>query len=176
MPSPTSTVGTVHWPWHSCLEQYKYTHVSTHNHAPFLPLPFWYQGRNQGQGTLAVLLGSVSGQQENLSKVRLQTSSEEGWDVAALVASPVQGARCQAPQWSRYPLSLSCWVSPVGMGRWLMLRWHSSLYAFQLSRTKSMIWAEEPWGCQGGSPLPLGSTVLGKAVTPVQEWPWVSVG
>lgn len=40
-----------------------------------LLLPFWYQGRNQGQETLTVVLGSASGQQENLSKVRLQTSS-----------------------------------------------------------------------------------------------------
>lgn len=59
------------------------THVCTHNtraHTCTLqPLPFWCQGRNQGQGTLAVLLGGVSGQQENLSKVRLQTSSAEGW-------------------------------------------------------------------------------------------------
>lgn len=26
-----------------------------------------------------------------------------------------------------------------------MLRWHSSLYAFQLSKRKSVIWAEGPW-------------------------------
>lgn len=47
-------------------------------------LPFWYQGRNQGQGTLAVLLGIVSGQHENLSKVRLQTSSAEGQELVEL--------------------------------------------------------------------------------------------
>lgn len=52
-------------------------HSFTCTHASLL-LPFWYQGRNQGQGTLAVLLGIVSGQHENLSKVRLQTSSAEG--------------------------------------------------------------------------------------------------
>lgn len=31
-----------------------------------------------------VVLGSASGQQENLSKVRLQTSSAEGWDMVGL--------------------------------------------------------------------------------------------
>lgn len=38
-------------------------------------LPLWYQGRYQGQEMLAVVLGGVSGQQEYLSKVLLQTSS-----------------------------------------------------------------------------------------------------
>lgn len=45
-------------------------------------------------------------------------------------------------------------LSPVGAGRRLMLRWHSSLYAFQLSKTKSVIWAEGPWGHRGASPTP----------------------
>lgn len=40
-----------------------------------LQLPLWYQGRYQGQEMLAVVLGGVSGQQEYLSKVLLQTSS-----------------------------------------------------------------------------------------------------
>lgn len=38
-------------------------------------LPLWCQGRYQGQEMLAVVLGGVSGQQEYLSKVLLQTSS-----------------------------------------------------------------------------------------------------
>lgn len=42
-----------------------------------LRLPLWYQGRYQGQEMLAVVLGGVSGQQEYLSKVLLQTSSAE---------------------------------------------------------------------------------------------------
>lgn len=70
---------------HTCvntLHSFPCTHTS-------LLLPFWYQGRNQGQGTLAVLLGIVSGQHENLSKVRLQTSSAEGQELVALWPHPL---------------------------------------------------------------------------------------
>lgn len=54
-----------------------------------LQLPLWCQGRYQGQGMLAVVLGGVSGQQEYLSKVLLQTSSAEvGWGLLSARTAP----------------------------------------------------------------------------------------
>lgn len=106
--SPSAPVVSVHWPRcdhcssthtaHRC-PQHTGAHVCTHctcTHTSPL-LPFWYQGRNHGQGTLAVLLGIVSGQHENLSKVRLQTSSAEGQELVALCPHPLSG--CQDLHW-----------------------------------------------------------------------------
>lgn len=57
-------------------------------------LPLWCQGRYQGQEMLAVVLGGVSGQQEYLSKVLLQTSSARqsraGWEGPLSRARPTR--------------------------------------------------------------------------------------
>lgn len=84
-------------------------------------LPFWYQGRNQGQGTLAVLLGIVSGQHENLSKVRLQTSSAEGQELVALWPHCLSGCQnlhyplCSVPHFARTLCWLLCPI-PISTG------------------------------------------------------------
>lgn len=86
-------------------------HSCTRTHTSLL-LPFWYQGRNQGQGTLAVLLGIVSGQHENLSKVRLQTSSAEGQGLLVLLPHPL--SVCQGLHWPLcsipHPAGTLCWL------------------------------------------------------------------
>lgn len=119
-------MGAMHWPRRDCREQHPrtcvctHTHVShththvSHTHTHTRPLPFWYQGRNQGQGTLAVLLGSVSGQQENLSKVRLQTSSAEGREVAVPSAWPHAGPSPPGPRPAGTPRGSHLWARAGG--------------------------------------------------------------
>lgn len=164
---------------HACAHA---THVHTHTHAPPHPLPFWYQGRNQGQGTLAVLLGSVSGQHENLSKVRLQTSSAEGRDGTVASASPVQEAGCQAPHQHLSPQSPSCWDPALALtcGCGQAAHVAVALLAVRLPSLEEEI-CDLGRGALGtpGSvtrALPMGATMPCQAATPAQGRPQASTG
>lgn len=104
-------------------------------------LPLWYQGRYQGQEMLAVVLGGVSGQQEYLSKVLLQTSSARGGGGAApQQARPARPPAARSPPASRHGCPSHLPRTPLSC---LVLRSSSA----QPPRTPL-------WGLPQASPLP----------------------
>lgn len=152
-------MGAVHWPRRDCWEQHPHTRVCAHTHMSHThtrlshththtAVTFLVPGQEPGAGDAGGAVGQRVGPAGELVEgaVTDQLCGGTGGG-GALGLAPRRPLSPRSP--SRWD---PAWLSPVGAGRRLMLRWHSSLYAFQLSKRKSVIWAEGPWRHRGVSP------------------------